>query len=113
MIAKLRGIIDFIGENHTIIDISGVGYLVHCPSKVINKLSPIGQIDELLIETIVREDQFTLYGFKDEKEKAEFRDRLFIENVWVFRGVDSGTEEFRHDFDLFRNSRKATLDSFM
>jgi len=51
--------------------------------------------------------------FKDEKEKAEFRDRLFIENVWVFRGVDSGTEEFRHDFDLFRNSRKATLDSFM
>ena len=51
--------------------------------------------------------------FKDEKEKAEFRDRLFIENVWVFRGVDCGTEEFRHDFDLFRNSRKATLDSFM
>jgi len=27
---------------------------------------------------------------------------LFIENIWVFRGVDSGTEEFRHDFDLFR-----------
>ncbi len=51
--------------------------------------------------------------FKDEKEKAEFRDRLFIENVWVFRGVDCGTEEFRHDLDLFRNSRKATLDSFM
>ena len=51
--------------------------------------------------------------FKDEKEKAEFRDRLFIENVWVFRGVDNGTEEFRHDFDLFRNSRKANLDSFM
>jgi hypothetical protein len=51
--------------------------------------------------------------FKDEKEKAEFRDRLFIENVWVFRGVDNSTEEFRHDLDLFRNSRKATLDSFM
>ena len=51
--------------------------------------------------------------FKDEKEKAEFRDRLFIENVWVFRGVDCGTEEFRHDLDLFRNSRKANLDSFM
>ena len=81
MIAKLRGIIDFIGENHTIIDISGVGYLVHCPSKVINKLSPIGQIDELLIETIVREDQFTLYGFKDEKEKYWFNLLLKVQSI--------------------------------
>ena len=39
--------------------------------------------------------------------------KYFIENVWVFRGVDNGTEEFRHDFDLFGNSRKANLDSFM
>ena len=29
MIAKLRGIIDFIGEDHAIMDISGVGYLIY------------------------------------------------------------------------------------
>jgi len=40
--------------------------------------------------------------FKDEKEKAEFRDRMFIENVWCF-----GPET-----DLFKNSRVATLDDF-
>ena len=40
--------------------------------------------------------------FKDEKEKAEFRDKMFIENVWCF-----GPET-----DLFKNSRKATLDAF-
>jgi len=40
--------------------------------------------------------------FKDEKEKAEFRDRMFIENVWCF-----GPET-----DLFKNSRVSTLDAF-
>ena len=40
--------------------------------------------------------------FKDEKEKAEFRDNMFIENVWCF-----GPET-----DLFKNSRVATLDDF-
>ena len=40
--------------------------------------------------------------FKDEKEKAEFRDKMFIENVWCF-----GPET-----DLFKNSRVATLEDF-
>jgi len=50
--------------------------------------------------------------FKTKEELNEFMNKMFIENVWVFRGVDSGTEEFRHDFDLFQHSRKPTLDSF-
>ena len=40
--------------------------------------------------------------FKDEKEKAEFRERMFIENVWCF-----GPKT-----DLFKDSRKANLDDF-
>ena len=40
--------------------------------------------------------------FKDEKEKADFMNKMFIENVWCF-----GPET-----DLFKNSRKATLDEF-
>ena len=41
--------------------------------------------------------------YKTKEELNEFMAKLFIENIWVFRGVDSGTEEFRHDFDLFKN----------
>ena len=40
--------------------------------------------------------------FKSEKEKADFMNKMFIENVWCF-----GPET-----DLFKNSRKATLDEF-
>lgn len=81
MIAKLRGIIDQMGEDYVIIDVSGVGYLVFCPSKVLNKLSPKGQLDEILIETIVREDQITLYGFNEEKEKYWFGLLLKVQGV--------------------------------
>jgi len=81
MIAKLRGIIDQIGEDYIIIDVSGVGYLVYCSSKVINKLSTKGQLDEILIQTIVREDQITLYGFKEENEKYWFDLLLKVQGV--------------------------------
>ena len=81
MIAKLRGIIDQIGEDYVIIDVSGVGYIVFCPSKVLNKLSPKGQLDEILIETIVREDQITLYGFNEAKEKYWFSLLLKVQGV--------------------------------
>jgi len=40
--------------------------------------------------------------FADEKEKNEFRERMFIENVWCF-----GPKT-----DLFKDSRKANLDDF-
>ena len=40
--------------------------------------------------------------FKDEQEKADFMNKMFIENVWCF-----GPKT-----DLFKNSRKATLDEF-
>jgi Holliday junction DNA helicase RuvA len=81
MIAKLRGVIDQIGEDYIIIDVSGVGYLVYCSSKVINKLSTKGQLDEILIQTIVREDQITLYGFKEENEKYWFDLLLKVQGV--------------------------------
>ena len=81
MIAKLRGMIDQIGEDFAIIDVSGVGYIVYCPTKVLNKLSSKGQLDEVLIETIVREDQITLYGFKEEKEKYWFGLLLKVQGV--------------------------------
>jgi len=50
-------------------------------TKVLNKLSPKGQLDEILIETIVREDQITLYGFNEVKEKYWFGLLLKVQGV--------------------------------
>ena len=50
MIAKLRGVIDTIGEDYCIIDVNGVGYLVFASSKTLGKLVK-GKPYCLLIET--------------------------------------------------------------
>ncbi len=53
MIAKLRGIIDSIGEDYAIIDVNGVGYLVYASAKTLSRLAAGAEVS-LLIETVVR-----------------------------------------------------------
>jgi Holliday junction DNA helicase RuvA len=72
MIGKLRGIIDKITEDQVIIDVGGVGYLVACSTNTLSKIGGVGNNVSLLIETIVREDAFNLYGFATEEEKTWF-----------------------------------------
>jgi len=72
MIGKLRGIIDRIMEDQIILDVNGVGYLVSCSNNTISKLGGTGSNATLLIETVVREDAFNLYGFATEEEKQWF-----------------------------------------
>jgi holliday junction DNA helicase RuvA len=63
MIGKLKGIIDTHGEDTVILDVHGVGYLVHCSSRTLQALPPVGEAAALFIETIVREDMIRLFGF--------------------------------------------------
>jgi len=73
MIAKLTGIVDSTGTNYVIIDVNGVGYLVYASARTLSKIgSNHGTPVSLLIETHVREDQITLFGFADAVEKEWF-----------------------------------------
>lgn len=71
MIAKLRGIVDSLGEDYCVIDVNGVGYLVYASAKTLGRLV-LGQNTMLLVETIVREDSIGLFGFADAWEKEWF-----------------------------------------
>lgn len=73
MIAKLSGLIDSVGTNYVIVDVNGVGYLVYASARTLARIgSAKGTAVSLLIETHVREDQITLYGFADAAEKEWF-----------------------------------------
>ncbi len=72
MIARLKGILDEIGDDWAIIDVGGVGYFVFCPGKTLQGLPKIGESVVLHIETHVREDHIHLYGFLTGGEKEWF-----------------------------------------
>jgi len=73
MIGKLRGIIDSYGEDFVIVDVGGVGYLVHCSARTLQALPAQSEAVSLSIETHVREDQIKLFGFTSDLEREWFR----------------------------------------
>jgi Holliday junction DNA helicase RuvA len=73
MIGKLKGLVDSFGEDYVILDVSGVGYQVHCASRTLQALSAPGEAAVLSIETHVREDQIKLFGFRTDLEREWFR----------------------------------------
>ncbi|GLI92883.1 Holliday junction branch migration protein RuvA [Methylocystis echinoides] len=73
MIGKLKGLIDSYGEDFVILDVNGVGYVVHCSGRTLQKLPRPGEAAALAIETQVREDSIKLFGFASETERDWFR----------------------------------------
>jgi holliday junction DNA helicase RuvA len=73
MIGKLKGIIESYGEDSVVVDVNGVGYVVHCSARTLQALPAIGEAATLSIETHVREDQIRLFGFASDIEREWFR----------------------------------------
>ncbi|MBK1625069.1 MULTISPECIES: Holliday junction branch migration protein RuvA [Afifella] len=73
MIGKLKGRIDSYGPDWVIVDVGGVGYVVHCSTQTLQALPSPGEAATLSIETYVREDQIRLFGFASDVEREWFR----------------------------------------
>jgi len=73
MIGKLKGIVDSFDDDHLILDVNGVGYVVFASSRTLQKLPRAGEAASLAIETQVREDSIKLFGFMTDAERDWFR----------------------------------------
>src|SRR6202158_5451441 len=73
MIGKLTGTLDSYGEDFVVVDVGGVGYLVHCSVRTLQELPAAGEPVVLAIETHVREDQIRLFGFLFDGEREWVR----------------------------------------
>ena len=80
MIGRLKGIIEAIEDDHLIIDVGGVGYLVFCSAKTLHASAP-GAASSLFIETHVREDHIHLYGFASATEQKWFKILTNVQGV--------------------------------
>lgn len=71
MIGRLRGTIAAVGEGQALIDVNGVGYLVHAGSRSLAKLT-VGEVAELHVETQMSESAIRLFGFVLAEDRAWF-----------------------------------------
>jgi Holliday junction DNA helicase RuvA len=81
MIGRLRGVVDAIEDQRCLIDVGGVGYLVFCSTRTLAALPNPPGIATLLIETQVREDAISLYGFAASAERDWFRLLTTVQGV--------------------------------
>ena len=81
MIARLSGILAETAADSAVIDVAGVGYLVHLSGKTLGAIGPIGGEVVILTELQVREDAWTLFGFGSPAERDAFRALTSIQGV--------------------------------
>jgi Holliday junction DNA helicase RuvA len=81
VIAKLTGRIDALEDGRCVVDVNGVGYLVHASTRTLAALPAPPALAQLLVETQVREDAITLFGFSDPAERDWFRLLTTVQGV--------------------------------
>ncbi|WP_343345449.1 Holliday junction branch migration protein RuvA [Sphingomicrobium sp. XHP0239] len=81
MIARLSGTLAEIGTDTLVLDVMGVGYLVHVSARTLDAVGGVGSDVLLLTEMQVREDSMTLFGFVSAAEKAGFTALTGVQGV--------------------------------
>ena len=73
MIAKLSGRLDETGPDWAVIDVGGVGYLVHCSARTLTALGALGEGCRVFTDLQVSETDLRLLGFATSAERDWFR----------------------------------------
>lgn len=81
MIASLSGAVTFIGQDHLVVNVGGVGLRVFVPRNVLEDVGGIGRRMTLQTHLIVRENELALYGFSNEEDRSMFELLLGVSGV--------------------------------
>jgi len=81
MIGKLSGRIDYRAADHVLLDVRGVGYLVHVSERTLMALPGPGGMAALYTDLLVREDLLQLFGFLTLAEKEWHRLLTTVQGV--------------------------------
>ena len=81
MIGRLTGRLASKAPDQVLLDVAGVGYLVHIPLSTFYELPEQESPTSLWIHTHVREDALALYGFLTERERALFHLLLGVTGI--------------------------------
>ncbi len=81
MIGKLSGRLDWRGQDQVLIDVRGVGYVVHVNDRTLAQMPRIGEAVALYTDLLVREDLLQLFGFPTLLDKEWHRLLMTVQGV--------------------------------
>ena len=81
MIGKLSGRIEYRADDHILLDVRGVGYLIYCSDRTLMALPSVGEAVALYTDMVVRDDLMQLFGFLSLVEKEWHRLLLTVQGV--------------------------------
>lgn len=81
MIGRIAGVILHRAADQVLIDVRGVGYIVHVSARTAASLPPAGEAAALYTELLVREDLLQLFGFPTLLEKEWHRLLTTVQGV--------------------------------
>lgn len=81
MIGRISGRLDWRGPDHVLIDVRGVGYIVHVSDRTLSGMPPLGEAVSLYTDLLVREDLLQLFGFPTMLEKEWHKLLMTVQGV--------------------------------
>ena len=81
MIGKITGRVDYVAEDHVLIEAAGIGYIVHCAPPTLAAMPEPGEVAALYTEMVVREDLMQLIGFRTVAEREWHRLLTSVQGV--------------------------------
>ena len=81
MIGRISGRLDWRGPDHVLIDVRGVGYIVHVSERTLRAMPPVGEAVSLYTDLLVREDLLQLFGFPTMLEKEWHKLLMTVQGV--------------------------------
>ena len=81
MIGRISGRLDWRGPDHVLIDVRGVGYIVHVSDRTLRAMPAVGEAVSLYTDLLVREDLLQLFGFPTMLEKEWHKLLMTVQGV--------------------------------
>ena len=81
MIGRIAGRIEYRAADHVLIDVKGVGYIVHVSDRTLMALPGPGEYAALFTDLLVREDLLQLFGFPTLAEKEWHRLLMSVQGI--------------------------------
>ena len=81
MIGRLRGRVDYKTQDHFLLDVNGVGYLIFCSERTLVEIPVDGEFTTIYTDLLVREDLMQLFGFLSQVEKEWYRLLMSVQGV--------------------------------